>query len=256
MYSLSCSSLPPLLTAVITLFVSLYVFFKNPRSKTHRALLYLCLNLAAWAFCSGASFASSSIESAEWWARFAFIGFAVIPSTSFYFYSVISGIKSRKWAAGFCLLSAAFILLQMTSSLIYREMGLFSWGYYPQAGPLHALFIGFCAGAWVLAVKLVSDRMKERKAASDFISYNQIKYVFFGLFGQGLGVVDFLPSYGIPTYPFGCLIAVYWCTIVTFAITRYKMLADISFLTRRVLIASAVIFQMASFYLLFLLLRR
>jgi cell division protein FtsW (lipid II flippase) len=135
MYSLSCSSIPPLLTAVITLFVSLYVFFKNPRSKTHRALLYLCLNLAAWAFCSGAAFASSSIDSAERWARLAFVGFAVIPSTSFYFYSVISGIKSRTWSAVFCLLSAAFILLQTTSSLIYREVGLFSWGYYPQAGP-------------------------------------------------------------------------------------------------------------------------
>ncbi len=256
MSSLSVFSIPPFLSALIVLMVSIHVFLKNPRSKTHQALQYFCLTLVVWTFCYSAVYSSDSSEAASRWARLAFYGIAFIPSTNFYFYAVMSGLKNSRWTVCFFALSVLFALIHFISPLICGGVEHFPWGYNVQAGPLLWLFLAYWATAWAFGIRLVFAKMNERKKAGDFISYNQAKYVFFGLVGQGLGAVDFLPSYGISIYPFGYIVAVYWCTLVAFAITQYKMLADITFLTRRVLIASAVIFQMAAFYLVIHLLRR
>ena len=240
-------SIPNVITALIVFCVSVYVLAKNPRSKTHQAFLYFCITLFIWTFCYGVAYSCLDPVDAFWWVRFSFIGVAFIPSTNFYFYGTMLGLKKQKPISMiFFAISAVFLALNLTTDLVYQRVELYFWGYYTRVGPLHALFLVYWGAVWTYGLKIVYDEMERKKNAGDFIGYNQTKYTFFGFLGELLGVVDFFPKYGIPIYPFGYIVALYWSTIVAFAITRYRMLADISFLSRRVLIGSGILAVMGS----------
>lgn len=235
-------SIPNFLTALTVFCVSVYVLAKNPRSKTHQAFLYFCITLFIWTFCYGMAYSCLEPDDAFWWVQLAFTGVAFIPSTNFYFYGTMLGLKEHKHVSMiFFAISFIFLVINMTTDLVYRTVDLFFWGYYTRVGPLHALFLVYWAVVWMYGLKIVYGEMEKKKKNRDFIGYNQTKYAFFGFIGELLGVVDFFPKYGIPIYPFGYIVALYWSTIVAFAITRYRMLADISYLTRRVLIWSGIL---------------
>ncbi len=248
MTSLSLFSVPPVFSTLIIAYVSASVFFKNPRSPIHQAFLAFGVSLMIWTFSYSMVYSCASPESAFLWIRYSFYGIAFIPSLNFYFNSVVSGGRYKKWSALFLALSSVFAAVHYATNQIYSGVTQHYWGFYPAAGSLHWLFPIFSGSVWVFGLKLISGRMAEKKKAGDFISYNQAKYVLLGLVGLGLGSVDFLPKYGVAIYPVGYLSAVYWCIIVDFAITRYRMLTDISFLTRRVIIGSAMAIEGIIFY--------
>ena len=249
MYSISHFSLPLYISSLIIFIISVYVFLKNPRSRTHQSFLYFCLSLAVWIFSFGRAYSSTTPESAEYWTRLGFLGIAFIPSTNFYFYSHLLGIKNRFLNILFFCVSGVLLAIHSESNLIQNGTEEFFWGSYASAGSLHWVFILFCSVVWMLGVRMVWTKMEEKKMAGDNIGYNQTKYVFLGLVGEGLGTIDFLPFYGISVYPVGYLVALYWCAIVAFAITRYKVLMDISFHTRRVFIGSAFLLEAVAYYL-------
>lgn len=250
MPSLNHFSIPPFLSSLIVFYISATVFLKNPRSKAHQAFTGFAMCLVIWTLCFSIVYSSPSPEAAARWIRLSFYGIAFIPATNFYFNSVISGMKYRKWSVCFFVISALFVLIHSMTSLIYSGVAHFFWGYYPVAGSLHWIFPLYCTAVWAFGIKLISERMEERKKAGDFIGYNQAKYVLMGLVGVVLGIIDFLPKYGVSIYPIGYIATVYWCVIVDFAITRYKMLIDISFLTRRIIIGSAVLMEGLCLHLL------
>ncbi len=249
MLTMNPFALPPIFSAVFIAVFGLYVLSKHPASRTHRAYFYFCLSVILWIFPYAGAYCSTSPEAAYRWARLSFYGVVFIPLTNFYFYVVMLKMQDKgRVLAGFLGVTLAFLAIHHATPLVYKGMDRFFWGHYTQAGPAHGAFLLFWAGVWTYGLRHVYRKMQEQKDAGDYVAYNQSKYVFFGYLGECLGFVDFLPKYGVSIYPFGYFCALYWVSIVGFAITHYNRLGDISFLTRRVLIGSGFFIVMASLF--------
>ena len=238
MLTINLFSIPPALAGLFIAYIGIQIVIKNPRSQVHRALFYFCLSLCVWLFCYTVMYCCKDPDIALIWARCGFVGIAFIAFTNFYFNIQLLKITDKR-ALLVTLLSVSvlFALLGHTP-LIYRDIGHFFWGNYPLAGPLYAVFMVYYIGTWLHGLKLLYEKMLEKKKNNDFLSYNQIKYVFIAWLGGSLGIVDFLPKYQIPIYPFAYFIALYWVLTSAISITQYRSLADTYFVARRLLIGS------------------
>ncbi len=250
MFNLNIYALPPFASALVISGIGIYTLLKNPSSKIHRSLFYFCLTLTVWLSGYTLMYCSTTPQMAIKFARIGFIGISFIALTNFLFNVNVLGIQNKKifiWTLFFISLILS-ILAQ--GDFIYISTESFFWGFYPQAGPLYFVFMAYYVSTWAYGLYLLYLRMKEYKNKKNYLAFNQVKYIYIAWLGGSLGIVDFLPKYGVPIYPFAYVIALYWVLICTFAITRYKMLTDISYLTRKLLITSAVF---ASMFFIFLI---
>lgn len=248
MNAISLFALPPFLSAILIAVIGLYVVLKNPRSETHRALGFFCLSLVVWLFFYTLMYSSTEDAAALQWAKMGFSGIAFIALTNLYFNMCLIKFRSRKIYMLVFLGISTFFAVAGKTDLLYSGIGKFYWGYYPQAGKLYVVFMSYYIALWFFGLHLLYQNMLERKKSQDFLSYNQIKYVFIAWLGGSLGIVDFLPKYGVPIYPFAYMVALYWVLISMFAVTRYKLLADIYFITRRFLITSLFVVILAGLF--------
>lgn len=242
MLAINPFAIPPFISSILILCVSLYIFLLNPRSQIHRSFLYFCLSLFVWLFCYSFLYNSTSQESATKWMKLSFYGVAFIPLTNFYFYINALDIRNKKGiTVSLFFIVLIFIFLNKTTPYVYDTTWQYFWGFYTKAGFLHTVFLTLWSAIWVYGLHLVYQKMQGYKKSGDYLAYNRAKYLYIGYLGECLGFVDFLPKYGFPIYPFGYISTVYWVIIVSFTLTKRKMLTDISFLTRRVFIASAIL---------------
>lgn len=239
MLEINFFALPPFFSALLIMGIGLFMFYKNPRSVVHRAHSYFCLSVFVWLICYTVMYCCKDPETALKWARMGCVGVLFIPLTNLYFNIRVLKIHNKRLFLIFLTcLTGVFLGLSHTP-YYYLGSTKYFWGYYPIAGPIHGLFLLSYIAIWSYGLWLLYQKIQEKKKANDFMVYHQIKYIFIAWLGGSLGIVDFLPKYGIPVYPFAYLVALYWVLITSFAITRYQLLSDISFITRRFLIISA-----------------
>jgi len=248
MLVLNLFSIPPFISAIIIIGIGFFVIYKNPLSRRNQALLLFCLCLFFWLTCYGAAYNSSTPEGALKWARRGFIAVAFIAYLFCNFTVIFLKAPRQNFVLGVLFASSVILALLSQTELIYDGVDQFFWGYYPTAGPLYGVFIAIYVATWLYCLWLVYMDMENKKKAGDFLSYNRLKYVFFAWLGGTLGVVDYLPKYGVPVYPFAYIVALYWVLTLAFVISRYRVLADISFITRKLLIGSAFFMAMASIF--------
>ena len=248
MESIHLFALPPLVSGTIIFSIGVFVLIKNFSSPIHRALTYFCFSLAIWHIGYSLMYLEKQNELALQFAKIAFIGMAFTALTNFNFNLAIIKSTQKKYLQIFLVTITSLFAITAASDLIFTNTKLFFWGRYPQAGILFPAFILFYIITWTYGLYLLYHKMSECKAQNDFLSYNQIKYVFIAGLGGLFGVIDFIPKFGIPIYPFSYLIALYWTLICTISLIYYRTLPDIYFITRRVLITSCFIGLLTCIY--------
>ena len=235
-------SIPPMLTSFLILASGFYILFKDRASKTHRAFLYFCLSCFIWVFSYGLAYSCTDQATALRILRFSFIGVGFIAATNLYFYAQALQLPIQKGVLpGLFALAAGFVAVSQTTPYIYESTNQYFWGFYSKAGTMHSVFLVIWVLTWVYGSVLIYRKIQEYKQAGDFTNYRKAKFLYIAYLGECLGFIDFLPKYGIPVYPFGYVVNLYWVIIVSFAMLGHRLLSDMSMLIRRVLIASGVL---------------
>ena len=241
-FKVNSFSIPPIVTSFLILASGFYILSKDRRSKTHRAFLYFSISCFIWIFCYSLAYNCLNPGTALSILRFSFIGVGFIAFTNFNFYvEALQLPVKRATLITLFVLAIVFVAVNQSSSYIYESTYQYFWGYYTKAGPLHAVFLVIWSVTWIYGSWHIYRKIQEYKRVGDFKNYRKAKFMYFAYLGECLGFIDFLPKYGIPIYPFGYIVTLYWVVIVAFAMIGHRMLADMSFLMRRVLIVSGVI---------------
>ena len=187
-------------------------------------------------------YCSQTPDLAYMWARIGFVSVSFIPFTNLYFNMTLTeNANKRSEFLIFSFILTVFFASISQTKLIYAGITEYFWGYYPLAGTFYALFIAFYVSVWLYSLILLFRYMQRNKELKNFPTYHKAKYVLIAWSGGLLGIVDFLPKYGLPIYPFAYLVGVYWILVSAYSILPDKSRMHMFIFSRRALIASGVL---------------
>jgi len=163
------------------------------------------------------------LQGAFLWGRVGYAGVLFIPAAFFHFSIGFLKLKEyRKFLFFIYLASSIFTVLLFTSTYLIVNVSRFPWGYYPQAGLLHPVFLVFFVSVYNWCVAILFFAMI-RKKDSLFESI-RLRYIFWAFLIPTLACIDYMPSYGIAIYPFGYFFIFFWLLLVAYAILRYRLM--------------------------------
>jgi len=242
-FSISC-----LITALLSLFLSYFVGKRTTGEKktlsTNR--IWSAISLAIF-FWSGALYGvinSPDAKVAMWFQYVLDISAILIPGLFIYFTFAFLQTRSRHKAMIKITALLSFVLMVFSfSPLFKREMSpAFEFNFWINPGPLYFLFPLFFVSLMLCAFILLIKAFLRAEG----IKRLQVKYVLIaGLIAFAGGITNFLPQ-TIGKYPVGNFAVALYVFIISYAITRYRLM-NIQIIIRRSLIFALGTITIAAF---------
>ena len=190
------------LAAATVFCLGAFVFYKNLKSKTNLSIFLLITSTLLWQIGSGLILLSKDLPLALFYTKIAFIGITFIPISTYHLTLSLLNIKKTKTIILGYLLALFFISILRTP-LLLNGVYEYSWGFFFKAGPLHPIFMIFFIYFMVLSFFLTYSNYKKE---TSFLEKNRRKYFFMAIFIAYIGIVDYIPTYGVNLFPFGSLV--------------------------------------------------
>ena len=233
------------LSAVFQVCLGFFIIFKNLRSKINLPLFLLVLSAFVWQLGSGIILLSKDPSFALIITKIAFLGVILAPITTYHFTLNVLFVKKTKILFFGYLLAILFIPLTWTS-LMLDGVNSYTWGFFFKAGLLHPVFlVFFMYFIMKVFIHLFLSYKKERSS----LEKNRKRYFFAALFMAYLGVIDYLPTYGVDVLPFSHLAIITCVLIFSYAIVRHRLM-DIEVIIRETVVFAGIFgFSVGTFVL-------
>lgn len=220
-YALSLYAIPTAITSILMVIFGIAVVRRRV-SRVSLAFLALVSAVFVWMVAFTFLYSTRNPALALAWARAAYWGVPLIAPAIYQFTVEMLRIYPKRRAAVIAAWIAGIIfsLLATRSDLLVTHVQMFWWGFYPRyrvamAVPFLAFFFGYllaALGEFVMAFP--ASRGVERKRIGMLIASFAVAY---------LGVVDYLPKFGIAVYPFGYLPILGFVAIGAYVFHRYDL---------------------------------
>lgn len=235
---MSLASVPTLVTAILSIALGIFVFRRN-KSTLNWTFALCCFLTGYWQCCWTLLFNVSDPGTAVVLARLGYSGITFIPIVFFHFIAEFTQNSTlRKLSRLFYAVGGCFLVLAWTGQLYVAGVYQYSWGFYPKAGSLHALFLVFLATLLGLGARAL---FAYRRAVSEQrLKVNQINYVIVSTIIYSVAAIDFLANYGARFYPLGMLFTNLHVAIIAYAVVQYRLL-DINVALKRSLISGLIL---------------
>lgn len=225
-------SIPTFITSALIIFLGVFSLKKNERSPINRAFFSLCMFPGAWLFFGSIAYNCPTLPLANFFVRICYVGVVYISIAIFHFTVVFLDLKKlKKLILYFYLIGMFWTICLFSSNLLLNGFQKYFWGYYPQAGILHPLFIVI-----FIAIVIFSNILLMIAFFNGSVSGAkriQVKYVLSAIFIFSLASFDFLPNYGVTIYPFGYIPTAIFVGIIAYGIVKYRLF-DITIVITRV----------------------
>lgn len=202
--------------------LGLFVLARERISLVSLSFFAVTLTVSIWLFCFSWVYAANNETTALWWAKAAYTGIPFIAPATYGFTTVVLGLHKRYTVAviGAWLLSALFAATAILTDNIVISMERYWWGYYTRFHWLGSVFVLFFGGLLVASMFHYWTAYKETPQGK---ARRRVAWLMIA-FGVGyLGIVDFVPAYGIPLYPFGYLAILAFVALAARAIWAYHL---------------------------------
>jgi len=221
-YRFTIYALPMLIAGVAILIPGFLVLFQAGRSRVGASYFLLCLTISLYMASSALNNASIDVRLSLLWTKVGNIGVIFIPSSVLLLTALLFGLgrRYRSAIAASIGLSVFFMLGLFLTDLYIRRIELFPWGHWGQYGPLGIAFIIYFIAIMALVLRIYWQAYRHCTTARQKKRYRGLLTAFIGGY---LGSVDFLPSLGIPIYPFGYLSVGFFIIVSTYVIIRYRL---------------------------------
>lgn len=202
---LSTGSIPPLIASMLLLVVIVVAAIGSRGSRAGMYFIYWAFTLAIWLFFAALIYSAESPERGMDFVFSAHMGINFIPVTALSFVLIITNhrLGNRPWLMLMWLPSVLFTLLMLTTDQVFTGMLRYSWGYYPEYGIYGIAFIVWFCFLFLTAFWLMFLGWRKAAPGSRTRKRNGGLVAMFGF--AMLGVLDFLPSFGIDYFPLGWL---------------------------------------------------
>jgi signal transduction histidine kinase len=239
------------LTALASLALSAFAYFKGREKEINCSLALFSLALAVWMFAQGMGAVAAQKEAILIWMRLQ-VGAAVfLPPFFLYFIFTLLEINQRMKGVlrASYLTALLFILLDLTPLFVDRIRLFQGIKYYPELTAVYAAFalwliVSFCFGLTLLVMALRKSTGKQ---------YNKLLYVFIAsLVGFLGGGTAFFPIFNIKLPVISHMAMPLYVGVATYAIVKHKLL-DITVYVRKGMIYSLVTASFTAIYVVLLL---
>lgn len=242
--------LPPLLAAVLDLFLSMLVLWRAPHRRLNQTFALFALCLTSWNLDIAALYFFTDHELALYWSSVFRYGMLFIPPTIYHLALALTGrwtLISRLFLAVGYGTAFALCLVNSQGTLV-SHLKTFAWGYYPVGGPLYkfhtlsdVLYFGATLYHLVRSV-VVNESARQRQ---------QLKIVLLGFaVALPVGLTNLLPVYGVSIYPLGNLGNVFLSCALTYAIVKHRLLDIELIITKTTASMAALILWLAPLWIL------
>ena len=221
-YAVSPHSVGPWMVGILIATLGIVALLRERGSKVSLAFCALTMSVAIWLLSAGVLYSTLDEPLALWWAKVEHLGVVVIPSLVLLFtLAIVQRVHElRAIAWGSLALSGLFYCSILASDRFITGVSHSAWGYYPRYGPLSWPFLVFFFGLLFGSLRLLQMQLIH---STRVIQQRRIKALLVALAVAYLGVVDYLPAYGIHVYPFGYVPVVGFVVLMFRAVWLYRL---------------------------------
>lgn len=201
----------PFIVGVLFILLSIGSFYTRSRIFTIFSSLSLCSGF--WQLSWAIMFNTTSMQHANLIAKLGHIPIISLPISIIivaknYYYS--DAKISLRIHVGILIFLSTLVLF---TDKIINGVTKHSYGYYPNAGSFHFIFMIYASYATIELLRIFRDRKIRRP------EFKTPDYIFLlGLLLYPLSAVDFLVNYGFDFYPFGFIFLVFFIAFTFSAI--------------------------------------
>jgi PAS domain S-box-containing protein len=202
-YAFNWFALPPIITALCSLAVGMYVLRRDWTSRLAEAVFAGTAALSVWLGGFGLMYLAADESTAFLWARVAYYAVPLLPGAIYLYITIGLRHYQREKALVWVLLltALAFVGLTHTTRLLISGVERHWWGYYAAFGPAGPYFVAYFGFVIVLGLAKLRSRLRDTPKKSVF--YRRIAMSFLGSLAASVAAIDFLPGFGLPVYPVG-----------------------------------------------------
>jgi two-component system NtrC family sensor kinase len=224
---MNTNAIPSLVAALVTLYLSLFVFSKNKENPVNRtfALLILCITL--WNVGIMGIRGAPNDDFAETWGDIFRPGLLFVPAAALHFTIHFLRLKEQKNLR-------LLVRLAYGNSIIFSGLNWtpyftqdaikYKWGYTIQTGSLYPWFMGtFFFFMGISFVLLIRNYFRVDQYQKQRIKFFLIALIFCFL----LGSVSFLPMLGVEIFPLGNLAVAAGLIIAAYSVVQHRLM-DVS----------------------------
>jgi hypothetical protein len=214
-------SFPPLLGGMANPVLGVLVFLRN-KNVLNKIFMLLCILIGLWNIHEFGLYIAPDPVFAMYWARVFGLGLMLIPPVFLHFVITFTGDKTKisKWIVfGSYLIGLAFVILFWTGLLVNDYFYVISH-YFPRPTRIYDLYIVFFMFVTGYGISRILTKYQE-----DDQNFQRIKYKIFliGVFlAVGIGMTNFLMSFGLRMYPIGHLGGITFTSIVAWILVRHS----------------------------------
>lgn len=221
-YSWSLYSLPTFVTLLAMLALGVFTLVHERVSPVSVAFFVMSLAVAIWLFCQSLLYSSANDRTGATWAKLAYLGIPFIASANYHFTVVVLRCFNRfKWAVlAAWVVAALFSITVIATDALFSDLYHYSWGPYARYRWLGVPFLSFFA---IMLGSSMAHYAAEYRAAQPGRHKRRIAALMLAFSVGYLGVVDFIPAYGIPIYPFGYLAILGFAVLAARAVYTYRL---------------------------------
>lgn len=223
-YHFSAYALPNFTVAFLILSLAAWVrYFEGP---TYIGSFFIGIGMAAavWLGGFGVAYTANSALIAQHWIKVTLFGVLALPPIVHGLLGQLLLLEDRKRQINvyLWLISLVFAILLITNTDYLRSPYLYWWGYYADFG-----FVGRLSSLYLVAIFawVAYEGIKVyRTLQPGSIRWKRVRLVLTGFSIAFIGVIDFLPAWGVPCYPFGYAMVMVMIGSVGYATWRYRLI--------------------------------
>jgi len=218
-------SLPNLISGILIMAESVFVFLQNRKSGVNISFSLATFSAGMW--LTGIAFQYSSIDQSValiWCRYYCWFGIIFITPYVYLFSCMWAGVPLRKNLKFIylCFIPAIiFYILCISSDYIIQGVLRSPWGFYPKAAFGEKFLIVWFA---MLALMSFANLVQSYKKETVSIRKSQVRLVIIAFILGFVGAIDFIANYGIPIYSLGGIFALLFSTIIGYTIVNYRLM--------------------------------
>jgi len=213
-------SFPPLLGGIANPILGLLVFLRR-KSEINRIFMLLCVTIGIWNIHEFGLYIAPDALFAMYWARIFGLGLMLIPPVFLHFVLTLTGDNTRKakWiVSGSYFIALTFVILFWTGLMVKDYFYVISQ-YFPRPTKIYDIYSAF----FMLATGYGILRIFVKYQKTDQ-NLQRIQYRFFliaVLLAAGIGMTNFLLSWGVRMYPIGHFGGITFTSIMAWTLVKY-----------------------------------
>ncbi|MBP9015836.1 MAG: PAS domain S-box protein, partial [Candidatus Atribacteria bacterium] len=221
-YNFTLFALAVLLTSLVILSIGIMVLIREKASRESIFFFLIILFTFLWLFPDSFMYVSPNEETAIRWDKFACFGLSFVPTALFQFtiFALRTYPSQQRKARISWILSCFFAIWFLISDNFILGAELYPWGYFTYFGWPSIPFLIFFF--YILFASPLQYYKKSREEVSP-IAKLRTRLLFRAIIVADLGVIEFLPTLGVPIPPLAFIFVLSFAFLGAPVIWRYHL---------------------------------